>query len=53
MKNQHIGIMGTIRDKEQEMIAQQALALLDKEHHLGKYQYPTRQDIHDRESCTD
>jgi len=42
-----------IRDKEQEMIAQQALTLLDKEHHLGNYRYRTRQEIHDRESCTD
>ena len=39
-KLSHPDIMGTIRDKEEEMIAQQALALLDKEYHLGKYQYP-------------
>jgi hypothetical protein len=42
-----------IRDREQEMIAQQALALLDKDHHLGRHLYRTRQDIHDRKSSTD
>lgn len=42
-----------IRDKEQEVIAEQGLALLEKEHRLGKYAYRSREDIHDRSSCTD
>jgi uncharacterized protein YigA (DUF484 family) len=42
-----------IRDKEQDSIAQQGLALLEKEHHLGKYSFGSRKDIHDRKSCTD
>lgn len=42
-----------IRDKEQETIAQQGLLLLEKEHHLGKAGYRSREDIHDRKSCTD
>ena len=40
-----------IRDKEQETIAQQGLALLKKEHHLGKSGYRSREDIYDRKSC--
>jgi len=39
-----------IRDKEQEVIAQQGLALVDKEHHLGKLGYRSREDIYDRKS---
>jgi predicted transcriptional regulator len=42
-----------IRDKEQETIAQQGLALLEKEHHPGKWGFLTREDIHDRNSCPD
>lgn len=42
-----------IRDKEQEVIAEQGLALLEKEHRLGKHAYWSREDIHDRSSCTD
>ena len=42
-----------IRDKEQETIAQQGLLLLEKEHHLGKYGFRSREDIHDRSSCID
>jgi len=42
-----------IRDKEQETIAQQGLALLEKEHHLGKYGFRSREDIHDRKPCPD
>jgi hypothetical protein len=42
-----------IREKEQETIAQQALALLEKGHHMGERRYRSRRDIYDRESCTD
>jgi hypothetical protein len=42
-----------IRDKEQETIAQQGLLLLEKEHHLGKFSFRSREDIHDRRSCPD
>lgn len=42
-----------IRDKEQETIAEQGLLLLEKEHHLGKYGFRSRGDIHDRTSCPD
>jgi hypothetical protein len=42
-----------IRDKEQETIAQQGLALLEKEHHLGKFSFRSREDIYDRKSCSD
>jgi hypothetical protein len=42
-----------IRDKEQETIAQQGLILLEKEHRLGNWGFGTREDIHDRKSCTD
>lgn len=42
-----------IRDKEQETIAQQGLLLLEKEHHLGKSGFHSREDIHDRKSCPD
>jgi uncharacterized protein YigA (DUF484 family) len=41
-----------IRDKEQETIGQQALVLLEKEHHMGKYNFRSRKDIHDREPCS-
>jgi hypothetical protein len=42
-----------IRDKEQEAIARQGLALLEKEHRLGNYHFRSRKDIHDRTSCSD
>jgi predicted transcriptional regulator len=42
-----------IRDKEQATIAREALALLEKEHRLGKFAYRSREDIHDRKSCPD
>lgn len=42
-----------IRDKEQDSIAQQGLALLEKEYRLGKYHFSSRQDIHDRTSRPD
>jgi hypothetical protein len=42
-----------IRDKEQEAIARQGLALLEKEHRLGKRYYHSRGDLHDRQSGTD
>jgi hypothetical protein len=42
-----------IRDREQETIAQQAHALLEKEHHLGTFRYRTREDIHDRQPGPD
>ncbi|GAB6284375.1 MAG: hypothetical protein WC406_11445 [Methanoregula sp.] len=37
-----------IREREQEAIADRALAILKKERHLGEHLYQTRQDIHDR-----
>jgi hypothetical protein len=37
-------------DREQEAIAKHGLALLDKEHHLGKYNFSSRADIHERKS---
>jgi hypothetical protein len=40
-----------IQDKMQEVIAQQGLALVEKEHHLGKLGYHSREDIYDRKSC--
>jgi hypothetical protein len=40
-----------IRDKEQELIAQQGLALLEKEYHLGKSGNHSREDIYNRKSC--
>jgi len=42
-----------IREKEQETIAQQGLALLEKEHHLGTWRFRTRGDIHDRNTVPD
>jgi hypothetical protein len=42
-----------IRVNQQQVIAQQGLALLEKEYHLGKFAYRSREDIHDRASCTD
>lgn len=42
-----------IRDKEQESIAQQGLALLEKGYHLGKLGYRSREDIYNRKSCSD
>jgi hypothetical protein len=42
-----------IRDKEQETLTQQGLALLEKEHHLGKWGFRTREDIHDRKPGPD
>ena len=42
-----------ISDKEQETIAQKALAILEKGHPMGKRGYRSRRDIYDRESCTD
>jgi hypothetical protein len=42
-----------IRDKEQETIAREGLALLEKEYHLGKLGFRTRGDLYDRQSCTD
>ncbi len=42
-----------IRDREQEAVAQRALALLGQERHLGKHLYRTRKDLYDREPCTD
>jgi hypothetical protein len=42
-----------ILDKEEETIARQGPALLGKEHHLGKYGFNSRKDIHDRMSRSD
>ncbi len=42
-----------IRDKEQETIARQGLHLLEKKYHLGKLGFGSREEIHDRSSCTD
>jgi predicted transcriptional regulator len=36
-----------IRDKEQESVAQEAIALLTKERSLGKHQYRSRKDLYD------
>jgi hypothetical protein len=42
-----------ISDKEQEKIAGQALALLEKGHAMGKRGFHTRKDLYDRKPCTD
>ena len=42
-----------IRNKEQETIAQQGLALLEKVYHQGKLGYRSREDIYNRKSYSD
>ncbi len=42
-----------IRDKEQETIAREGLAILGKERNLGSYRFSSRGDLHDRSVCTD
>ena len=42
-----------VQDKEQDAIAQEALRLMSEDWYLGKRLYKTRQDIHDRNTCTD
>jgi site-specific recombinase XerC len=42
-----------ISDKEQEKIAEQALALLEKGHPMGKRGFRSRKDMYDRKPCAD